>query len=334
MLSLIGIGGAGCKVVESFYRKDLLSSLISKLSKGGGIAKGVAIDTSDALTSMDSIPLRSRVLIGSSRAKGHGTGGDIELGKKIMQEESELAMNTIRKVNLKKPEIFFLIAGLGGGTGTGGYPFIAERLRFIYNVPIIGVLMLPSKAEGTLYLKNTYANLARIIDLVDGAIVFDNNVLTEHGEDIFSAYKIINEAIFKFLSTIDSAKILEIARDKIATAGYMRLKAEHISIKDILDKMLKDHIFLSMEKAEKLHLIIYGDLSNVYGQSFAKEWVKGRFGCEVDYVFRDEPHSKYLNIGLMITGLKDIAQRFEIQEGVEKASSELEDLLGDIKPLF
>ncbi|MFQ5815872.1 MAG: hypothetical protein ACE5G7_05190 [Candidatus Hydrothermarchaeaceae archaeon] len=334
MLSLVGIGGAGCKVVESFFRKDLLSSLFSILSKGGGEIRGVAIDTSDALTKLNSIPPRNRVLIGSSRAKGHGAGGDIELGRKIMLEESELAMNAIRRANIKKPDMFFVIAGMGGGTGTGGLPILVDRLKVTYGVPILGVLILPSKVEGTLYMKNTYQKLAEIIDLLDGTLVLDNTVLADRGEDLFKTQRTINEAIFNFLNSIESHEILRIIKDKTCTIGYIRLRGEHTSIKDVLDRLLRDHVYMNVEKAERIDLIIHGDMKNVYGQSFAREWVKRRFGAELDFVFRDEPNSKYLNIGLIITGLEDITKRFSVEEGEQRAPSDLEDLLGDIKPLF
>ncbi len=335
MLSLVGIGGAGCKVVEAFFRKDLIGNLISILSKGGSEIRGVAIDTSDALEKLNSIPAKNRVLIGSSRAKGHGAGGDVEIGQKIMQEESELAMNAVRRANIKKPDMFFVIAGMGGGTGTGGLPILVEKIKITYNVPIIGVLMLPSKMEGTLYMKNTYQELDKITDLLDGTLLLDNTVLADRGEDIFKTQRTINVAIFNFLNSVESHEILRLIKGKIGTIGFIRLRGEHTSIKDILDKLLKDHVYMNVEKAEKFNLIINGDMRNVYGQSFAREWVKGRFDAELDFVLKDEPNSKYLNIGLTITGLEDITKRFLIEEGDEKSTStELDDLLGDIKPLF
>jgi cell division GTPase FtsZ len=334
MLSLVGIGGAGCKVVESFFERDLLTSIFSFLSKGEDEIRGVAIDTSDALTKLNSIPTRNRVLIGSSRAKGHGAGGDVELGRKIMMEESELALNAIRRANIKKPDMFFVVAGMGGGTGTGGLPILVERMKITYNVPIIGVLILPSKLEGTLYMKNTYLKLDEIIGLLDGAIVLDNNLLADRGENILKVQKTVNAAIFNFLSTVESHEILRLTRNQIGTIGYIRLRSEHTSIKDALDKLLRDHVYMNIEKAEKFNLLIYGDMRNVYGQSFAREWVKRRFGAELDFVLRDEPNSKYLNMGLIITGLKDITKRFTVEEVKKKAPSDLEDLLGDIKPLF
>lgn len=334
MLSLIGIGGGGCKVVESFFRKDLFSSLFSILSKGGDEIRGVAIDTSDTLMKLNSIPTHNRVLIGSSRAKGHGAGGDVELGRKIMQEESELAMNAVRRANIQKPDMFFVIAGMGGGTGTGGLPVLAERLKITYGIPTLGVLILPSKVEGTLFLKNTNLKLNEIIAALDGTLLLDNNVLSERGEDIFKTQKIVNEAIFNFLTSIDSHEILRAVKEKVGTIGFIRVRGEHTSVKDALDRLLKDHVYMNVEKPEKFILLIYGNMKNVYGQSFAKEWVKRKFDADLDYVFRDEPNSKYLNIGLIITGLKDITKRFSVEEVEKKAPSELEDLLGDIKPLF
>jgi cell division GTPase FtsZ len=335
MLSLVGVGGAGCKIVEAFYRRDLVSSIISKIG-GEGYIRGVAIDTSDSIISLNSIPTENRVLIGSSRAKGHGTGGNVELGRKIMIEESELAMNAVRRANIQKPELFFVIAGIGGGTGTGGVPILVERIKVTYNVPLIGVLVLPSRSEGALYMKNAFENFENMTGVMDGAIVVDNNVLTNRGEDILTSYRIIDEAVFNFLSVVEASHILRITRDNISTMGFMRTRAAHVSIKEVLNRMLRDYVYFSLEgkEVEKMHLIVYGNMGEVYGQSFAKNWVKEKFGVEVDYVFMDEPGSKYLNIGLIITGLKDIQKGFEIKAREERPLSDLDELLGDIKPLF
>jgi|Deesub1362A_J573_1020465.scaffolds.fasta_scaffold00166_12 hypothetical protein len=334
MLSLVGVGGAGCNIIEAFYRKDLISTIISKIG-GEGYVRGVAIDTSESIANLNSIPTQNRVLIGSSRAKGHGTGGSVELGRKIMSEESELAMSAIRRANVEKPEIFFIVAGLGGGTGTGGLPILIERIKVTYHVPIIGVLILPSRSEGTLYMKNAFQNFDAISNALDGTIVLDNNVLTNRGEDILNCYKIVNDAIFNFLSVIDPVYILRATREKISTIGFMRTKVARISIKELLDKMLRDYVYFSIEdkKIDEMHLILNGDMGKVYGQSFAQKWVKENFDVDVNLALKDEPNSKYLNTGLIITGLKDITQGFKVEEE-KKIPSELEDLLGDIKPLF
>ncbi|MEE8402757.1 MAG: hypothetical protein V3R93_03300 [Candidatus Hydrothermarchaeaceae archaeon] len=335
MFSLVGVGGAGCKIVELFFRKDLVGSIISKISSRGGHVRGVVIDTSESITKLGNIPSENMVLIGNSRAKGHGTGGSVEMGEKIMNEELELAMSAVRKANREKPEMIFLIVGIGGGTGTGGVPSLAERIKITYNVPLFGIVILPARSEGALYTKNTFENFDRLIEPLDGVMVLDNNTLANRGEDVLTGYRILDEAVFHFLSMIGAGDILRLARNNISTIGFMRMKAEHVAIKDILDRAIRNHLYFDIEgrEFEKFHLIIYGDLGEVYGQSFAKNWVKEKYGVEVDYIFMEEKGSKYLNIGLVITGLKDVTKGFEIKED-KKVMSDLDDLLGDIKPLF
>lgn len=333
MLSLVGIGGAGCKVVEAFYRKDLISSLLSKIYSKENYAAGVAIDTSDSLRALD-MPAANRVLIGSSRAKGHGTGGDVELGIKIMKEELELAMNAVRRANLEKPEAFFIIAGLGGGTGTGGFTVLADKIKETYGVPLIGILIFPPRSEGVLYMKNAYENFEGVVKPIDGAVVLDANILTSRGETLSKSYKIIDEAIFNVLSIVEPTDMLRITEGRISTIGFMRLKPERISIKDALDKMFRNHVYFNTEKIENLYFAAYGAVQNIYGQSFAKEWAEEKFGTDVEYLFKDDPSSKYLNIGLIISGLRNVEKALKVERQEEKAPSELEELLGDIKPLF
>ncbi len=351
MLSLVGIGGAGCKVVEAFYRKDLISSLLSKIYSKENYAAGVAIDTSDSLRALD-MPAANRVLIGSSRAKGHGTGGDVELGIKIMKEELELAMSAVRRANQEKPEAFFIIAGLGGGTGTGGFTVLADKIKETYGVPLIGILIFPPRSEGVLYMKNAYENFEGVVKPIDGAVVLDANILTSRGETLSKSYKIIDEAIFNVLSIVEPTDMLRITEGRISTIGFMRLKSERISIKDALDKMFRNHVYFNAlpsnkllgkpvqayafagEKIENLYFIAYGAVQNIYGQSFAKEWAEEKFGTDVEYLSKDDPSSKYLNIGLIISGLRNVEKVLKVERQEEKAPSELEELLGDIKPLF
>ncbi len=335
MLSLVGVGGAGSKIVELFFRKDLVGSIISRISSGGEQVRGVAIDTSESIKDLSNIPASNMALIGSSRAKGHGTGGSVKMGEEIMREELELAMGVVRKANIEKPEMIFLLAGIGGGTGTGGAPALAERIKITYNVPLLGVVVLPARSEGALYTKNTFENFDKFIEPLDGVMVLDNNVLSNRGEEFLTTYRIVNETIFKFLRVVSAGDILRLVQNKVSAVGFMRMKAEHVAVKDILDQAIRNHLYYDIEgkEFEKINLIIYGNMAEVYGQSFAKNWVKERYGVEVDYTFIEDKGSKYLNIGLIITGLKDVTKRFEIKED-KKTMSDLDDLLGDIKPLF
>lgn len=340
MLSLIGIGGAGCRIVDNFYKRNVVAQIITKISSRGENFRGVAVDTSDNITKLNNIPIPNSILIGKSRAKGRGTGVDVELGRKIMSEEAGLVLNTMRKAGFKKPEMLVIFAGLGGGTGTGGISTLVKKTKKVYKVPALGVFILPSKGKGRVYLKNTYLNFQDVISSVDGAIFVDNDVPTKKGEDIPSTYKIVNDSIYNFFMLVMSVEeyLLKNALNKISTIGYAKDKSKDISIKATIERMLRDEIFLKFDpkKCEKMVFIARGDLGALFDQDFARGWVKKKFGYEVEFVFREEPGSRYTEMGLMIIGIKDLSNRFDdVKEEIEeKRRSELDDLLGDIQSIF
>src|SRR3989304_5364738 len=184
MLYLVGVGGAGSKIVDSFYQKNVVKKLITRMqSKDQWSFSGIAIDTSDSIKSLSNVPAENTVLIGKSRGKGHGTGVDVALGKKIVTEELSLAMNKFSKAAADKPWAVLLFAGLGGGTGTGGFPIIAKKIKETFNSKTLGIFILPSSGEGRVYVKNSFEAFDSIVSSVDGSIFLDNNGVTDKGED-------------------------------------------------------------------------------------------------------------------------------------------------------
>ncbi|MFQ5887304.1 MAG: hypothetical protein ACE5HY_01250 [Candidatus Hydrothermarchaeales archaeon] len=341
MLSLIGIGGAGCRIVDNFYNRNVVTGLLTKLSSRKGGFTGVAADTSDSIANLNNIPTSNMILIGKSRTKGHGTGVNVELGKKIMTEEAELVMNLMRKAKFKKDDLLIVFAGLGGGTGTGSIPVIAEKIKGVYKAPLLGVFVLPSTAEGRVYAKNTYENLQGVVSSVDGAIILDNDIPMKRGEDILLIYKMVDETISKFFTLVSSVEenILANTIDKLSTIAYAENSSKDISIKGTIEEMIKSGVFLKfdMHSFEKLVFVAKGDLDTLFDQDFARGWIKKKFGCEVEYIFQDEPNAKQTEMGLMIIGIKDLSNRFDevIKTKVEeKKRSELDELLGDIQSII
>lgn len=333
MVSLIGLGGAGSKVVATFYRKDPFDLLLHKFSRGESPVKGVAIDTSNHIMKLNNIPVENRVLIGNSRVKGRGTGGDAELGKKIMVEESELALAAVKKANPEKPELFFVVASAAGGTGAGGLPVIADILKRVYDVPVVGIVILPSKSEGTIFTKNAYRNFDAMTKALDGTIVLDNGVMAGRGEDLASGHRAVNETLFGFFSMVETTEIYRLTKGKLSTIGFWRAGGQRISLKDLMEKVLRDQLlFPSWKGMDGMHLFVYGNSRYLFGQDFAKEWAEREFKAPFHYTHK-EGLSKYLNTGLMITGLGDIKEKVVAAPEEKKESSELEKLLGDIKPL-
>jgi len=338
MFYLIGLGGAGSRIADRFYKRGAVGYIISRISgREEEQFVGIAADTSKKIMHLKNIPKKNLVLIGRSRAKGHGTGGDIKKGKKIIEEECSLVLNALRKVTVKRPEGLFVIAGLGGGTGTGGCKGLAKRLKKAYKMPVIGMFILPSKVEGRHYLKNASEGITEAVEGVDGAVIFDTGVLTTRGEDVPGAHKIIDEAIFNILGAADE-KVMKNLVGGTSAAGFVRICAEQVLAKDVLAGMLKERIYLKLDlkDVEKIVMFAKGDTSMLYGREVAEKWCEKRFGLGIEYVLQEVEGAKDLKIVTIIKGIKDIKKMLdEIESDIkEEKRSGFEDLLEDINPVL
>ena len=109
-LVAVGLGGAGCNVITWIKEKGIT----------GG--KLVAVNT-DA-THLRTIKADKRILIGEKLTRGLGSGGYPEVGEKALYETANEVIYELSRSN-----IIFMIAGLGGGTGTGSIVGLAETLK-------------------------------------------------------------------------------------------------------------------------------------------------------------------------------------------------------------
>lgn len=338
MLLYVGIGGAGSKIVNTLYQKNVVKRIIHKIqSKEELVFTGVAVDTSKNLNRLSNIPIGNVVLIGKSRVKGHGTGADVALGKKIVTEEAALITGTLTKTVIEKPIAVVIFAGLGGGTGTGGVKPLAKKIRSLYKCNIMGVFILPSAGEGRVYSKNAFENLEKCTESVDGSIILDNNVLTEKGEDIYSAQRRMNQELQGFFRLINES-FFDRLIGSVSTVAYAKRDSARTSVKDIVEKLLRDNVNLrfNVEKAEKMVVIARGDMGGLFGHDFAQGWAKNKYDLEIEYEFYDEPGSKTIEFGLLVLGTKDLNGRFDdiVAEEKEKQPSELDELLKDIHSIY
>ncbi len=111
-----------------------------------------------------------------------------------------------------------------------------------------------------------------------------------------------------------------------------------MSVKDAIERMLRETLYLKfdVEKSGGMVFVARGNLEYLYGHDFALGWAREKFGFDVEYLFYDEPGSKSLELGLLITETKDLNGRLEDISEVErkKKTSDLEDLLKDIHSIF
>ncbi len=159
VISVIGTGGAGNNTISNLKKKN-----------PSGI-KAIAINT-DAQDLSKSIADR-KILIGKNITGGLGAGGDPEIGERAAEESREI-LNTV----LEGTDLLFITCGMGGGTGTGSAPVIAQLARE-KKILTIAVVTLPFSDEGIIRWENAQIGLEKLRKQVDSIIILKNDRLLE-----------------------------------------------------------------------------------------------------------------------------------------------------------
>jgi cell division GTPase FtsZ len=237
-LAMIGFGQAGGKIVDKFLEYD-------ERTGSGIVRSAVAVNTAKAdLMGLERVPEKNRVLIGQARVKGHGVGADNELGAEIAEEDIDEIQGAIDNIPVHEVDAFLIIAGLGGGTGSGGSPVLAKHLKRIYTEPVYGLGVLPGGDEGGIYTLNAARSFQTFVREVDNLLVFDNDAWRKSGESVEGGYSAINDEIVKRFgilfgagevdqggavaeSVVDSSEIINtLAGGGVSTVGYAAEEVE------------------------------------------------------------------------------------------------------------
>jgi len=202
-LAMIGFGQAGGKIVDKFVEFD-------RATGSSVVRSAVAVNTAKAdLAGLEHVPERNRVLVGQARVKGHGVGADNELGAEIAEADIDEIQGALDEVPVHEIDAFLVVAGMGGGTGSGGAPVLAKHLKRIYTEPVYGLGVLPAEDEGGIYTLNAARSFKTFVDEVDNLMVFDNDAWRETGESVRGGYDRINEEIVRRFGVLFSAGEVE-----------------------------------------------------------------------------------------------------------------------------
>jgi cell division GTPase FtsZ len=236
-LAMIGFGQAGGKIVDKFLEYD-------KRHGTEIVRAAVAVNSAKAdLMGLEHVREDQRVLIGQARVKGHGVGADNELGAEVAEEDIDEIQGAVDGIPVHEVDAFLVVAGLGGGTGSGGAPVLAKHLKRIYTEPVYGLGVLPGSDEGGIYTLNAARSFQTFVREVDNLLVFDNDSWRKTGESVQDGYDKINEEIvqrFGILfgageleggevaeSVVDSSEIINtLSGGGVSTVGYAKEEVE------------------------------------------------------------------------------------------------------------
>ena len=160
VIKVIGVGGGGSNAINYMFHQGI---------------KGVdfIITNTDAQALTESgVP--TKIQLGASLTEGLGAGANPEVGARAAQESKD----EIHSVLSTQTKMIFITAGMGGGTGTGAAPVIAQMAKSL-DILTVGIVTMPFQFEGRLRLEQAQKGLERIKETVDALIVINNNKLRE-----------------------------------------------------------------------------------------------------------------------------------------------------------
>jgi len=238
-LAAIGFGNAGGKIIDRFveFEQESGRSLMTD---------ALAVNSAEIdLAKLNVIPPDRRLLIGQTdeQVKGRGVGANPELGADITRLDLTEIERQLDEVPVHDTDGFLIVTGLGGGTGSGGAPVLAERLGEIYEEPVYGLGVLPSEDEGGRPSLNAARSLQTFADATDNLMLFDNDAWRQTQGSVAAGYEKTNWEIARRFVTllaageIDGSQVSESAMDGsdirrtlapggISTIAYNQAKLE------------------------------------------------------------------------------------------------------------
>ena len=160
VIKVIGVGGGGSNAINYMFQQGI-----------NGVDFVITNTDAQALNE-SSVPIK--IQLGASLTEGLGAGANPEVGA-LAAEESYDDLKTLLTTQTK---MVFITAGMGGGTGTGAAPIIAQMAKEM-DILTVGIVTMPFQFEGKLRIEQAEKGLENIKRSVDALIVINNNKLRE-----------------------------------------------------------------------------------------------------------------------------------------------------------
>ncbi len=162
-IKLLGVGGAGANAVDRLKMENLERLQMAVLNTD--------------LQALSASPVQDKVLIGTSVTRGLGAGGDPDLGREAAEADREKIAEVVKDCDL-----VFLVAGMGGGTGSGALPVVAE-VAAEAGALVIAFVTLPFTFEGGRRVKQAEEGLQALRRCCDAVIPLPNDILLQEAAE-------------------------------------------------------------------------------------------------------------------------------------------------------
>jgi len=233
-IKVLGVGGAGCNAVNHLAREMF-----------PGVSFAVMNTDAPALAQS---PVETKINLGAKSTRGLGAGGDPERGRAAAEED----VAQVRAL-CEGADVVFVVAGLGGGTGTGASPVIA-RIAKETGALVLSIVMLPFDCEGSRRTRQAQLGLHDLKGAADGVICLPNQrvfKLIDENTSLLEAFHITNElvaqgvrGIWRLLSrpgliNVDFADLCSVTRGKHAESCLVTAEAQGENrSREVMEKLL------------------------------------------------------------------------------------------------
>ncbi len=208
-MKVIGVGGAGGNAVNRM------------ISSGLSGVEFVAINTD--MQALNMCKASTRIQVGKSLTKGLGAGADPEIGRRAIEEDQDPVYNALKDVDM-----VFVTAGMGGGTGTGAAPVVAQIAKD-QKALTVGIVTKPFQFEGVKRMKRAEEGIIEFKKSVDTLIVIPNQRLlsiVSKETRLNKAFQMADEVLFNATKGIS---------DLISVPGLINL--DFADVKTVMSEM-------------------------------------------------------------------------------------------------
>lgn len=219
-IKVIGVGGGGGNAVNSMVDAGIVG------------VEFISINTDRQI--LQNSKATHKIQIGEKATSGMGAGGDPTIGRKAAEESRE----AITEV-LKNTDMVFITAGMGGGTGTGAAPVVAEIAKEM-GILTVGIVTKPFRFEGRRRMLHAEEGIKELEKEVDSLIVIPNDRLRLLGDKslgIRDAFGKANEVLWQGVKSIS---------DTIKVPGYINL--DFADIKSVMKDAGRAHMGIGRGK--------------------------------------------------------------------------------------
>ena len=178
IIKVVGCGGGGSNAVNRMISRKLSN------------VEFIVLNTD--LQALNRSNADTRIPIGQKVTKGLGAGGDPAIGEQAAEEDKELITDKLRGANM-----VFITAGMGGGTGTGSAPIVAQIAKDL-GCLTVAVVTTPFNFEGKARMRRANEGLQKLHDNVDSLIVIPNEKLfsnIDRNTSVTEAFRMADEIL-------------------------------------------------------------------------------------------------------------------------------------------